>query len=185
MKGTTIVTMVAVFLTALLAGGLALVCAINDNPSHESANTSKNLTNFPTENYGQIVPGPAEENTIQYSEFMGRPVLLSLSGKYATLQIFIGDNWPPSEKDSLLTFLTHEVERLTTGKGVALGNTGYVFQLTNGQPIWGPHTSIAQHNSFECLAFAEHVKVEGKLIMASGRTDPVGPNEYYPYKKTS
>ena len=124
-----------------------------------------------------------DESLIRYAEFDGNPVELSISGNHLILRVFTGHSPSVSDDDSILTYLTHEVERLTTGRETKLGSSGYTFQLTDGIPIWGPHsTSMGANNYYKCLEFAEGVKVSGSLITAVGRLDPVRPEEYYPYK---
>jgi hypothetical protein len=126
--------------------------------------------------------------TIQYAEYRGFPVELYSEFNKISIRIVLSERYNPEIMDSkeALDFLKTEVERLTTGDVVPLGKSGYAFQMTSGRPIWGPYTTLSQQGDYKCIQFAEKGRLDGTVLYAIGRTDPVGEHEFYPYyKKTS
>lgn len=124
------------------------------------------------------------ENILPYATYNGSPVEIYKAGGKLAVRVALSEYWSGDEQDSALNFLTNEVERLTTGQLVELGATGYTFQFTDGNPIWGPYTSIdCNKGSYSCLQFAENVTWENRQICADGGNYPIPT--YYPYHKKS
>lgn len=121
----------------------------------------------------------ADRTVIQYSSFDGHPVELVIdhSSKCATLQV-------RAPKSVLLPLaavraaLAREAIRLSTGRPVPLGSTGYTFTLKEGRPIWAPYSMTDGDNDLVRNYFAESAEIAGKSVTAKGTDDPGSSARY-------
>lgn len=130
---------------------------------------------------------PLPDIVFEYGTFQGHPVELVLApapnerGRRAILRV----KFPPNDanvgigNDKVLAYLKNEVMRLTaTTRPRLLKKSGLYFEYGGGYPIWGPHTILETHASYECLFFAEHAGLFGGFLRAKGTPTIVG---FYPY----
>jgi len=173
-----------VLLLMLLLGAGLLIYSFFETDQEEYLPTPSSAT---VDTVTDTILLDSNEQVLQYATYKGMPVQLYNSDGDLIVRISVGEywgeHWYKGYQDSALVYLMHEVERLTTGQKVPLGTTGYTFQFTGGNPIWGPHMSVwGKKGTYSCISFAENATWKNKSITAAGSDRPITPEMYYPYK---
>ena len=120
---------------------------------------------------------PETEKVFKYGEPDGIELTYDFLDQDVRLRLFVTPRiYHPDEKDYCM--LRKEVERLTSGKKIALGNTGYSVQFMGGSLHYSPFTLSSRDYAYEYLIFSEDHKAKliGKTIYVYGSSGKEGFN---------